>query len=423
RDGKALLGMRCEPAEPFVHVYDAATGKELFSRQGHTSQVDAVAVSPDGRTLASGGADHTVRLWNLSTGKVVHTLTGHTERIWSLVFSPDGQFLASGSLDTTITLWNPATGKEVHTLSGHSTSRSLIRFSADGRTLAAGGDDGAVHLWDVATGKRLEPLRWHSGRVRAVAFSPDGRRLASGGEDNTIQLCEVASGRRIHTFRSPTPVVALEFTPDGRTLASESCNEHVVRLWNIDNKKELASSAHRAHLDGLAMHPGGNMLAAGLIDGTVRFWDLASGLARERGLPVGPPGRPIHRVAFTPEGRYLATANDNGTLSILRALVPPAAYTPGSPKKLPDPAELAKRPSPADALQRENIPEELLKKAGGGDVAKAPPELVAILGDSRLRHAGEVVAVRFIDGDRRLISVGRDKTVRFWAIATGQPRG
>src|SRR5206468_4068044 len=162
------------------------------------------------------------------------------------------------------------------------------------KTLASGGDVHTVRLWDLGTGKVVHTLTGHTERIRSLVFSPDGQLLASGSLDTTITLWDPATGKEVHTLSGHSRSRSLiRFSTDGRTLASESCNEHAVRLWDIDNKKELTSSTHPAHLDGLAMHPGGNMLAAGLIDGTVHFWDLASGLARERVVRVGPPGKPI----------------------------------------------------------------------------------------------------------------------------------
>src|SRR5262249_32680206 len=130
----------------------------------------------------------------------------------------------------------------------------------------------------------------------------------------------------------------------------------------------------------------------------------------------------IREVAFTPQGRHLATANANGTISILRVPQPPVPYTPDSPKPLPDPAELAKRPSPADALKRADIPAQLLAKAGRGDPAKAPPELVAVLGGTRLRHDGWAVGAFFAADGETLLSVGRDNQARFWDLKTGCQR-
>src|SRR5262249_33290546 len=139
-------------------------------------------------------------------------------------------------------------------------------------------------------------------------------------------------------------------------------------------------------------------------------------------LTVGLFGGLVRQVAFTPEGRYLATANENGTISLLRTPTPPGAYAPGSQTKLPDPAELAKRPSAADTLKREDIPAEWLAKAGGGGPTKAPPGLVAGLGGIPLRHDDWAVGAFFRADGETLLSVGRDNQARLWDLKTGRQR-
>jgi WD40 repeat protein len=119
------------------------------------------------------------------------TLVGHTDGVYSVAFSPDGKVLASGSRDKTIKLWEVATGKELPSFSGHTNSVSSVAFSPDGKVLASGSEDKRIKLWEVATGKELPSFYgewddWHS-----VAFSPDGKVLASGGGDKTIKLWDV----------------------------------------------------------------------------------------------------------------------------------------------------------------------------------------------------------------------------------------
>jgi serine/threonine protein kinase/predicted amidohydrolase len=189
-----------------IKIWEVATGKKLRTFTGHSNWVWSVVYSPDGRYLASGSSDKTIKIWEVATGKELRTLTGHSDSVWSVVlrtltgysswarsvvYSPDGRYLASGNGDKTIKIWEVATGKELRTLAGHSNVVSSVVYSPDGRYLASGSGDNTIKIWEVATGKKLRTFTGHSNWVWSVVYSPDGRYLASGSGDRTIKIWRV----------------------------------------------------------------------------------------------------------------------------------------------------------------------------------------------------------------------------------------
>jgi WD40 repeat protein len=282
--------------------------------RGHEGWIDSVAVSPDGRQIASGAEDRTVRVWDAADGTELRCLFGHGERVSGLAFSSDGRLIASGSLDQTIRVWDVVTGAELSCIPGHRSWVSSVAFFPDGRRLASSSWDGTVRLWDAATGAELNCFRGPEGLVLDIALSPDGMRVASARADGTVRVWDVASGAELSCMRGHQGwIVGVAFAPDGCRLASGSW-DGTVRLWDTEGGTELRClSGHEDAVSTVAFSPDGQHLASGSWDRTVRVWDVESGAELRRLL--GHELR-VTAVAFCPDGRHVVSGAVDRTIRV-----------------------------------------------------------------------------------------------------------
>jgi WD40 repeat protein/transcriptional regulator with XRE-family HTH domain len=281
---------------------------------GHTTPVYAVAFSPDGRTLATGGLDNTIRLWNVAdpahATPLGEPLTGPEGRVLDVEFSPDGTILAAGSADTTVRLWNvQATPRPIGPpLAGAAGAVQAVSFRPDGRVLAAADAAGAAHLWDLHNPGQPRPMSAPlsvPSRVNTVAFTPDGTTLAVGSNDRIVRFWTVPDSA------APTPigeplnaaigwVYAIAFSSDSDIIAVANASS-TVQLWNWKTRRMIASLPHPEPVTAVAWQPEDHLLVTNSVDGIARVWTVP-------GPSIPATDRTITTVAFHPHGQLLASA-------------------------------------------------------------------------------------------------------------------
>jgi WD40 repeat protein len=309
-----LSGSGSQPSveDNAIYLWDAASGKELRRCRGHVLGVHALAFSPDGKLLASGGRDGPVRLWDPGTGTLVRACAGSGGLVLALAFTPDGKTLITGG--ARIRLWDPDTGQERLPLPGHAGEASVLGFSADGAVATSIGADQSVRFWEAATGRELRRLSI-PGSWLATACTPDGKTIVTAGLDRVVRLWEAAGGRAIRQLAGHGgPILALAVSADGTLLASaggivrhgtEASDDYAIRLWDLTTGEALGQVGdHQGTVGCVRFSPDGRTLASASMDHTVRLWDLATGTEIRRLGNV----LDTRFLAFSPDGKILATA-------------------------------------------------------------------------------------------------------------------
>ncbi|KIM25035.1 hypothetical protein M408DRAFT_226597 [Serendipita vermifera MAFF 305830] len=315
-------------ADRTIRVWDAETGEMVAGPlKGHNGSVNSVAFSPDGRRIVSGSSDNTIRIWDAESGEtIIGPLKRHSKPVNSVAFSRDGRRVVSASSDFTIRLWNADTGKVIKVLVGHDSHILTVDFSPKGEWIVSGSKDGTILLWEVESAKvtreasreTIQKQVWgRRGSVHAISFSPDGRRVVSGSLYGTIRVWDAETGEMItESPKEHTDAVnSVKFSPDGRRVISGS-EDSTIRVWDAETGEMITESPkeHTDAVNSVKFSPDGRRIVSGSDDKTLRVWDAETGK-----VVAGPlKGHTdfVNSVCFSPNDKWIVSGSDDTTLLI-----------------------------------------------------------------------------------------------------------
>jgi WD40 repeat protein len=319
RDGKRIAGGR---GDGTVRVWDAQTGRTLLTLKGHTFLVLAMAFSPDGRRILTQAGEPSeeiyreAKTWDAVTGREIPVLPRSAGRVSVAAFSPDGRYLVTGDGKGAASVWDATSGQKAATLTGHRDGITQMLFTPDGTRVLTFSRDDTAKVWDIATGRETASLRGYAGglalgplapdgrHVVLAAVAPDGRRVALYLQGR-LRVWDVQTGDPLYTPRH-TPnqsLHAVEFSPDGRLLLAAS-HDHDVTVWDAQTGQEIyLFRGHELPVWTASFSPDSRYILSGGEDHTARIWEAATG----REVLTFRHTALVHRAAFSPDGRRVLT--------------------------------------------------------------------------------------------------------------------
>lgn len=399
-----------------VVVWDLISDLPLMTYE-LSDEVWAVAVSPDGQVIAAGTADSRVTLSEISSGAIVRDFfvsdtkslpRGAREacQVWAVAFSPDGRSLAAGCGDSTVRVWDLATGRQ-RALLGHVDQVRTICFSPDGRSLASGSRDGSIRIWDLPSCLVRETLRGHATAVHGLAYSPDGQTLASGSPDYRVRLWDMQKNAESPSFSCSGGVYQLAITPDGQTSVTLA-GDGKLDVWRCNIVEAPYRTLTLGGVSCFALSHKG-MLAAGHQNGELNVW-TSSDVTESSNLSE-PSQISVSAMAFSPIGTTLATAYDNGDIRLWDAAR--RAVTCALPRQSQPVTVFAFRPDG-----------QVLALGGTDgtvalwDVTTATPHLMLKLP----RHREYIKCLAFSPDGRMLVTGDFGIELKLWDVSVPEPK-
>ncbi|MFO1170156.1 MAG: caspase family protein [Hyphomicrobiaceae bacterium] len=374
-DGKRLISASDDKE---IRIWTIETGQtERVIRgeigDGEDGKILALALSPDGKTLAAGGklsgatgGSGAIRIIDLATGEVTHLLEGHDDGVLSLAFSPDGRLLASGSIDDTAIVWSTADYTLARRIEGHHGDINAVRFTRDGKRLVTASDDTALGLWDLQDGHLIAQLSGHTDVVISVAISPADGTIVSGGLDHTLRLWNSKTGAAIATIKRKTTPTSLAFSPDGRLLlATADVAPYEQDIYDMKTRKVVQT--YRGH-DGLthaaAFSPDGALAAtAGGSDNQIHLWDVKTAKLEQK---LTGTGRAVWSIGISEDGRRIAWGHRDETQVVnAHGALEFSLRLPGTELAPTDPVALEADDGSFTEAVTEQGDFSLVRKAGG----------------------------------------------------------